>query len=253
MKVVRLSVGLVLILALAGPAAQAQSVYAEDWEWNLTPYYMWLPTMSGNAVVMGTPAPIEIAAGDVIDDLGFVFDFHLEGSKKANGFWLDVTFLNLQPTEETPGGTVETDMDITLAESFGFRRFTGAGARTAVDMTYGLRYWNIEPEVTIPGQPKVSGDQDWVDGTLGLRLLTNLDNKEKWLFTLRGDVGGGGSSFTWSASTLFVRRFGKRYALLLGYRALDVDYSDGAGSTLFVFDVKMEGVLAGFDIQWPKR
>jgi hypothetical protein len=253
MRTAILSTGVLLVLTLAAPAAQAQSVYSEDWEWNLTPYYLWLPTMRGDAVVMGTPAPIDIRPGDVIEDLGFVFDFRLEGGQKANGFWVDATYLNLVPEEETPGGTVETDIDITLAEAFGFYRFTGPGARSAADLTYGVRYWHIEPEVTIPGNPKVSGDQDWVDGAVGLRLLTNLDNKEKWLFTLRGDVGGGGSSFTWSSSLLFIRRFGGRVSLLLGYRAIDVDYSEGSGSTLFVFDVKMEGVLAGFNIQWPKR
>jgi hypothetical protein len=180
MRTAILSTGVLLVLTLAAPTAQAQSVYSEDWEWNLTPYYLWLPTMRGDAVVMGTPAPIDIRPGDVIEDLGFVFDFRLEGGQKANGFWVDATYLNLVPEEETPGGTVETDIDITLAEAFGFYRFTGPGARSAADLTYGVRYWHIEPEVTIPGNPKVSGDQDWVDGAVGLRLLTNLDNKEKW-------------------------------------------------------------------------
>ena len=69
----------------------------------------------------------------------------------------------------------------------------------------------------------MQGDQDWVDLSVGFRLLTNLDNTEKWMFTLRGDLGAGGSDFTWSGSVLFIRRFGKRVALLLGYRAIDVD------------------------------
>ena len=87
--------------------------------------------MRGNATILGNPAPVEIDPSDIIDDLAFVFDFHLDGAKKHEGFWLDVTYLNLEPSEETPGGTIETDLDITLAEAFGFHRVTHFGARSA--------------------------------------------------------------------------------------------------------------------------
>jgi hypothetical protein len=243
----------ILLVLMVQPAARAQTVYAEEWEWDLAPYYLWLPSMSGNATVMGTPAPVEIKPGDVLQDLAFVFDFHLEGTKRSNGFWLDATYLNMTPTEETPGGPIENDLDITLAEAFGFRRLNSAGARSSFDLTYGVRYWSIESELKIPEQPSIKGDQGWTDVAIGARLLTYLDHAEKWSFTLRGDVGGGGSDFTWSTSALFIRRYGKRVALLLGYRALAVDYSTGSGESLFEFDVKMNGLLAGFNIQWPKR
>jgi hypothetical protein len=42
----------------------------------------------------------------------------------------------------------------------------------------------------------------------------------------------------------------KKLSLAFGYRHLDIDYEDGAGTDLFVMDVALSGPIVGLNISW---
>ena len=76
----------------------------------------------------------------------------------------------------------------------------------------------------------------------------SADIKDKWLFQLRGDVGGFGigSDFTWQAQAYFGYRFSKLFQLTAGYRILSIDYEKSTGSEPFVFDIDEFGPVIRF-------
>ena len=71
---------------------------------------------------------------------------------------------------------------------------------------------------------------------------------------LRGDLGGGGSKFTWNALAAyaydFTTRNGVTYSAVLGYKALYVDYVQGSGRTRYEFDMLQHGPVLGLSIRF---
>ena len=89
----------------------------------------------------------------------------------------------------------------------------------------------------------------WVDPFVGARLRHRFSPSTE--LVVKGDVGGFGvgSSFSWQAAGTFNWEFAHtQYAVwsaLIGYRALQVDYSQGEGVTLYEFDMLMHGPVFG--------
>ena len=83
---------------------------------------------------------------------------------------------------------------------------------------------------------------------LGARYVWALT--EKLNLMARGDIGFGGSDFTWNLAGLFEFQPWKHVSFLAGYRYMSVDYEDGAGPDLFKYDVDMHGPLLGLNILW---
>ncbi len=247
---------IVLCLALVvlfGSSAWAEDATEEGWNFDLAPLYLWALSLDGDMAVKGEYTPLDIGFDDILDQVDFAGTVHFEGRNADWGFLLDATYVTLKsetdlpPIGEFPGGDFLTDTDITVLEGIGYRRI---GTReNRVDLLFGVRYMEIDTDLTPPSSiPMVSGKADWTDVLVGARLSTDLS--EKWSLLLRGDVAAGGSDLTVNASALFVRQFKGRMGLVVGYRVMDVDYEDGSGADLFVFDAKMAGPILGFNIHW---
>jgi hypothetical protein len=94
----------------------------------------------------------------------------------------------------------------------------------------------------------------WVDPLVGLRLRHQFTPGHE--LTLSGDVGGfgAGSEFSWQAIGAYrfalAQAYGATWSGLLGYRALYVDYSKGAGDTLYQFDMLQHGPIAGISARF---
>ncbi len=119
-------------------------------------------------------------------------------------------------------------------------------------MLGGARFWNLNNSLDfIPvasGQADVTVGQTqfWVDPVLGARFRLNMG--KGIFFNLMGDAGGFGvgSKSTYQIYGGLGKEFKKKFALLLGYRYLDVDYQSGG----FTYDTHMSGLLAGFNIRF---
>jgi len=117
-----------------------------------------------------------------------------------------------------------------------------------VDVLGGIRYWHIKTDLTLNAglvsSVIASRSRSWVDGAVGLRGKTHLTPRV--FLTGEADLGGGGSNFTYQLFGGVGFLVGKRYALIAGYRDLDVNYNkDG-----FLFDNALHGPILGFGIKF---
>jgi hypothetical protein len=127
-----------------------------------------------------------------------------------------------------------------------------------LDFLAGVRYWNINNELTLHGSGGLidfhRSDTRWlVDPIVGLRGT--------WYFTpkfnlkLHGDVGGfdisdHSSDLSWQAIGTIGYDFTRHFAVDLGYRAISVDKESGSGSDAKGTDVILHGFLLALNFHW---
>jgi hypothetical protein len=118
----------------------------------------------------------------------------------------------------------------------GYQVYGGEGWR--VDAFAGARYYNLDLRLelhpgTLAGRVSQS-DPEWVDGIAGARFQGILGGH--WVFGLQGDLGTGGSDYSWQG----IATLGYRVSwgtIVGGWRYLKVDYEDG--------DTKADLALSG--------
>jgi hypothetical protein len=98
-----------------------------------------------------------------------------------------------------------------------------------------------------------SGDLEWVDPVVGARLRHQIAPGKE--LRLVGDVGGfgAGSEFSWQAVATYgfdVNCFGTPLNLVIGYRALAVDFSEEGRFGKNALDVVQHGFADGVTFNW---
>jgi hypothetical protein len=138
------------------------------------------------------------------------------------------------------------------------------GSSTALDLYAGGRVWWQRGEVNVSatgtlnvfdlsltreGFLSATKSVTWVDPLVGARIRHQLS--PTWNFALSGDVGGFGvgSQFSWQAIALVEHEIHRSKAIswnaMLGYKALNANYSQGSGLTLYNFDMTIHGPILG--------
>lgn len=176
-------------------------------------------------------------------------------------------------------GRIEADFEQAVVEvGAGYEIWSAGSAtssRAALDLIAGGRYWyqnasvsaDLAATVALNGplgivDLQASGGRviaqsksiDWVDPFIGAKFRYQMAPGQS--VNLRGDVGGFGvgSDFTWQTmATVDWRMFrGSGYTVdaYIGYRALSVDYSKGAGTTLYRFDAVQHGPVLGGTVRF---
>ena len=174
-----------------------------------------------------------------------VCQLHFEGQRDAFGFMLDVT--NLQLSDRIRQGPLEIDTDssTTLIEAAvilgGLENGTGA------QILLGARSVRLDIELEIEGLGPIgvvrerSADTTLIDAMVGARYWRAF--AEHWNFVVRGDIATGDTDFTWNASAIVGRNFGKRGTLLAGYRYMVVEFDDE--KDLINPELTLDGPLIG--------
>jgi hypothetical protein len=237
---------LLLVLCVILPALPelARGAEAEEgpWSYDIAPYYLWGVGLDGTVTVMGTPSDVDISFGDLADDLSFIFDAHFEARHEGGwGLVFEPMFIALESATPVQGGDLLVENTIVMMEGLAIRGLGSSERRLA--LLFGARYMRIENEIQPPGMSTIEGRQSWTDGVVGLRYGPQLS--ERWALNLRGDLGAGGSDLTWQIALLAFFDMTRHSQLAFGYRHLDIDYRDGAGSTLFGFDAALSGPIVG--------
>jgi hypothetical protein len=242
-----------VIFLLLCPLAQAEdSSEPKNWEFNLAPLYLWGANLNGELTVAKGSVPVKLDFDEIFDSLEGMFSLHFEGLyKKKWGFLFDIMYINIADSTTLPGplsSTLRLDFEETLLELGGIYRFYEKGPH-AFEGLGGARFTSMDTEVTItsPGPlipPRLESKQDWWDPILGLRYKWQIS--EKWMLSLRGDIGigfgvGDTSEFTWNLVGLIFFQPWKHVGFVGGYRALDVDYETGTGTQQFKYDMLMHG------------
>jgi hypothetical protein len=258
---------LVMAFTLVGPWAYAQTASSgeDKWEFFVAPYF-WMAGIEGDLTVKGTSSHVNVPFRDILQDLDFGGEVHVEAWKSRWGIFLDATYLKLSVDDTGTSqtlGPVDVDVDVGewLVEFGGLYRLgrwslgKNDGRALSLEALGGGRYWDVSVDVdaTAPlaglGRD-VSRSKNWIDPFIGARL--GVDLTRKLSLVLRGDIGGFGvgSQFTWNASAIFGYHFSPMISAYLGYKALGVDYETGSYHRKFKFDVIMYGPIVGLGIKF---
>ena len=231
------------LLAAAAPGLAAGS----DWEHTFMVYGVGVG-IDGTVGAGPVEGDIDVSFSDVLDNLEFGAMAAYRGDNGRFGVLADLIYLHLEndKTKSTPLGPVSATVgaDQLILELDGSIAVTDR-----LDAYAGLRYWDVDAEVTVTGPLGNSfgrePGEDWVDVLYGLRYMLPLG--EKWTFVVRGDVSplGTGADFGWHTTAFADWRFGEHASLLVGFRWMDVDYDDGEGADRFLMDVSQGGPALG--------
>jgi hypothetical protein len=146
------------------------------------------------------------------------------------------------------------------------------GSGTALDLYAGARIWWQEGDaqfavsgalaglgplgltLTKEGNVSAKGDVSWVDPVVGARLRHQFYPGLNLIVS--GDVGGFdvGSKFSWQAIAAldydFMKSKDVTWSGMVGFKALNVDYSQGSGNNHYEFDMTMYGPIFGLTARW---
>ena len=207
--------------------------------------------MDGGVGVGNRTVDVDASFSNMLDHLHFAF-MNLADATWNNKVVLltDLMYSDLRGHHATAGplfSSVSPNQKLfLLIPEAGFRLLDTTQA--TLDILGGIRYWHLKTELEFqPGllpAIDVEGKKSWVDGILGVRGKAYLPGK--WWVTGYGDLGGGGSNLTYQIIGAAGVDIHKHYALVLGYRYLNVDYDKDR----FLFDTTMKGPLVGFTFKF---
>jgi hypothetical protein len=218
--------------------------------WVIAPY-LWMYGMDGSVSLGGTTADFDVGFDEILENLDFALQGHVEYWNGPRGFFFDGQYGELSAEGSAGPIDLEVENSITLIEA-GFitqlhEREVGAdgGRHVRFDGFVGARYYDLDLEVDFapPALATADGEKDWVDLIVGARGVWDLTRQ--LALTVRGDIGGfgieGSSDLAWQTEALLGWRLSPVTTLAAGYRLLDIDYDRGD----FAFDTAITGPVIG--------
>jgi hypothetical protein len=228
-------------VGLTGSTAAAQSSSGE-WQYTIAPY-LWAAGMDGAITVKGVEANVDVPFSDVISDLDFAAMAHFDMKNERWVVSSDLVYVDLGSSTDIAQGTATATVTQTLFEVAGGYRVSSAvtllvGGRW-VDLSSGLRYSG--PNVG----DSVEAGKSWIDPLVGVHFIAPL--AKRWWIGAHGDIGGFGvgSDLAWQAYADVGFRASDLVSVIVGYRAIDMDYEDGSGRDLFRYDMLISGPQIG--------
>jgi len=221
--------------------------YESPWSWRVA-LYGWGESLDGTVGVRGYTAPMHVPFSDLVKNIQMGAMGAVEVKYNRWGFTADMVYASLGDTlRDNAGGSLNADLkqflgnfvvsyDVVNTDVMKFDVYAGARVNW-MDLNLKL--------VDRFGVKLVdkSGSESWVDPIIGLRFQHALGHDI--FFRAVGDIGGFGvsSQFTWQAMAGFGYSFHEYGSLLLGYRALGIDYTNGG----FTYDVTAYGPVIGYE------
>lgn len=238
-----LSVALATVALLAGATALAETE-ASTSEWRQTVFvYGMGAAIDGDAQVGNLRVPVDVSTSDFFDALKFGA---MAGYEARNADWslgLDLTYMNLGQSNSTQQNRASASLDV---EQITAMATVGRRITPNLEALFSLAYFDVAADLrlrVLQQTVTASREANWLDGLFGARYVTPISGK--WSFTLRGDIGGGGSDTTWHALTRFTHQTSDRFSWYVGYRGIAYDYEDGKGRSFQRYDLVQHGPGAG--------
>ena len=232
-----------------------------DWEFALSPLFLWGMGISGESTIGDQTAPLDIGFSDILGNLEAIFTLHFEARKDKWGIFSEYQYADLGPEVDVSMGPITAVVDIgfknTLIElgvAYAFRETQN----TRWEVLGGIRYMDqdIDVDATLTFPPpdneqniKMTGGDNWSHALVGTRFFGTMSNE--WTFIARTDVGYGGSdNKAFNAVVMFDYRFKNWGSAFVGYRYLTYDYDNDKAEDTYATDVYQSGPLAGLTIHW---
>lgn len=233
----------------------------DDWEFALSPLFLWGMGINGESTIGNATAPLDIGFDDVWNNLEAVFTLHFEARKDKWGVFAEYQYASLGPEANVSIGPVNVDADIgfknTMVElgvAYAFRETQN----TRWEVLGGIRYTDqdIDVDATLTFPPpvneqniKMDGGDNWTHALIGSRFFGTMS--DEWTFIARTDVGYGGSdNKAFNAVVMFDYRFKNWGSAFVGYRYLNYDYDNNKAEDVYGFNGYQTGPLAGLTIHW---
>ena len=227
------------------PAQDTPPMTDSSWQFTLSPY-LWAAGLSGSVGIGRAVSEVDLSSRDILDNLDIGAMLHFEARKGRWAFLFDGFWMKLDADADTPGplfgGANIKVEELRLAGLIAYRVMEGP---TTLDLLAGASYFSIKTDFEllsgILNARSFNRSEDWVDPVVGFHVRHELS--ERWFSILRGEVGGFnvGSDFTWQAMAGAGYRIGENSEAFLGYRHLDIDYSDNN----FTYDTETSGFILG--------
>lgn len=247
----------VVAACVAAAPFSASAADAGEWEFAVSPMYLWAKSVEANTSAGGNESPLELDfKNDILENLDAAFALHFEARKDRLGLFLEYNFARLDPSIKGGLGPIEIRGDVNYEDTMWEGGATWAFAEsdsTRWEVLGGLRYYDQDVEIKLstsgpgllPGRTISVGD-DWVHPFGGLRVITRLS--DRWTFRARADVGYEDSdNQALQGIALFDYRFRDWGSAFVGYRYLDMDFDNGSsGRRQYSFDGDQQGPAVGF-------
>ncbi len=231
---------------------------ASEWHFSLIPY-LWVPSVNGNLTVNGNALNLDSGFFETGDSssgsINFAAMVRAELSHDRLSLFGDCIYLDLDAARQ--GALANQDARLKLgiyelgaAYSILETPSTEQGSpRLRLEPLAGIRIYDVDARITGSGGGlNTSNSAAWVDGFVGGRA--RFDFNSTLSLSGRGDVGGGGSDLTWSASGELDVRVSQMVSIELGYRAMSADYTKGRGASLFNYDLLLHGPFLAVTIRF---
>lgn len=234
------------------PAPVPPPKRSDGWEFSVAPY-LWASSVRADASIGPVSTTSDVDFTDLFSDLEFAGMMRFEGLRNDRwGFYLDGTYIKLGGDSSAKIGPfrlrgIDVDSQITLAwlDFGGMYRFGKQGR--SFDLMLGGRYTYMGADVSI-GPFDIDESEDVVSPVVGGRVQVDLS--DKWLVSVRGDVGGFGignsPDLVWGATAMLGYRLSDWATLGFGYRYYDI----GVSSSRFDADVQLHGPMVGVAFQF---
>jgi hypothetical protein len=211
--------------------------------------YGWAETLDGDVTLHGRNVPVDASFSDILDHLDYAVMGAVEVGYGRWSFLSDLMLSQISGSADTRNTQIDTQLQQFVGNFVVAYNVIDSGP-TCFDVYAGVRVNSMDVDLDIHtqnlGTLGDSGSKTWVDPVIGARFQQNLT--EKFFFRAAGDIGGFGvsSDFTWQALAAFGYRVCDGGSLVLGYRGIGTDYTDGN----FGYDVITHGVLLGFEYRF---
>jgi opacity protein-like surface antigen len=213
----------------------AAQTTGDGWDVLVEPYLMGA-AMSGATTLRGRDVDIDASASDIFSNLQFGAMGMLVAKKGDWGFGADAIWMALGTTVRN----TNVDVNQGAFAVYGLRRLG-----PAADVTFGLRVNTLQGALDFKALGGVvEQDQTWIDPVVGLSVRTPPRAVQLRMYSEIGGFGVG-SDFTWHVFPTLAFNVSDRLSFDVGYRWLDVDYSEGDGGDRFSYDVLTQGPVVG--------
>ena len=239
--IIVLSILLVLAFTTPGWAGEKNE---NKWHWELTPLYLWASSMEGDAVVLGTEAPVKVSFSDIIKNLDFGYMGHIEIKNNKWAIMADIVYADL--------GSEKAGFDVDVKQTFA--EFAGGyRLHPVIEVIAGVRYFSLKTGIrsSIFGLVIESeGSNDGIDPFVGARFNYEFPGS-KFSLGARGDIGGFGvgSKIAWNLNALVNWQISKLIRVFIGYRYFYMDTKD-KNPDVFSLDITVHGPGLGLTFCW---
>lgn len=236
------SLATLLLATAVVPLAQAETVRDDSWRFQATPY-VWMSGMEGQVRPFRSAptADVDKSFSELMDSLDAAA--FITGTARRGNFVMQADLTHAATSDSTPlpmglaANVKVRQTSATLTAGYAVR----ADERTGVDLLAGIRYWDINAAVQVPGLLSARSDSSFVDPIAGVRWRQLLS--PRWSSLAYADVGGFGlgSDATWQVLALANYQATEQWFVSMGYRHQRLDYRD-QGKRL---DVALSGPMLG--------